>query len=190
MTKMTHQNNFFALLLLSGFMLLLSGCGFHLRSNPPLPSNLHEMAIQSASPYGKLTQLLTSILTQMGVNIIPAIQKPPLTLVIDSEAFSSNSYTQSSSSSTEQYIMYYTIIYHLANAKGVSIFGPKVVRLAQQYSLNQNQVLSTDSVEQSVQSQMQQDAVYQIITQLGSTDAQVALKSINSSPPPKPKSAS
>ncbi|NNM59155.1 MAG: hypothetical protein HKM04_05010 [Legionellales bacterium] len=177
-TSNNGMTNFMFLLVLS-FTLFLSGCGFHLRGAPPLPPNLHRLGVQSNAPYGALTQNLTQVLKSIGLIISPANEHPPLSLVIDSESFSSTSYTQSSSSSTEQYIMYYTVTYHLINSKSESIWGPKVIKQSQIYSLNQNQVLSTDTVQQSVELQLQQDAVYQIIAQLGSSDAQAAIASLD-----------
>lgn len=162
--------------------LFLSGCGFHLRGAPPLPPNLKSLAVQSNAPYGPLTQNLTQVLSSIGLTIIPANEHPQLSIVIESEAFSSTSYTQSSSSSTEQYIMSYTVSYHLSDSKNATIWGPKVIKLSQIYSINQNQVLSTDSVQQSIQSQLQQEAVYQLISQLGSLDAQTALAKLGKVP--------
>jgi LPS-assembly lipoprotein len=169
--------------------LLLTGCGFHLRGAPPLPPSFHEIGIQSSQPYGQLTLQLTQILNAMHVKVVPLTQHPAVVLVIDSEVFTSDTTTQSASSSTQQYIMYYIVTYHLANATGGTIFGPRTLKLSEPYSVNQNQVLSTGSVQQSLQQELEQEAVYQIIQQLGSQDAQTALNNLGQQPP-KPKSAS
>lgn len=181
---------FWLISLLASMTLLLTGCGFHLRGNPPLPPNLHEISIQSSQPYGPLTLQLTQIFRSMHIQVVPPTQHPPVTIVIDSESVSNNTTIQSASSSIQQYIMYYTVVYHLVNAKAETIYGPKTITLSEPYSINQNQVLNTDSVQQSLEQELQQQVVYQIIQQLGSQDAQVALTTLKAAPPPQPKPAS
>lgn len=186
--RTTLFKKYFVTILWSGLALLLTGCGFHLRGAPALPPNIHTMGIQSGSPYDNLTLQLTQVISSMGIKVVPVSEHPPLVMVIDNQVFSTNSYTQSASSSTQQYIMYYNIAYHITNGSNVTILGPKTITLSETYSLNQNQVLSTDSVEQSIQQQLQQDAVFQIITQLGSQDAQTAFKNLNNTAVKKPAS--
>lgn len=187
--KVFKKANASAMTLLTSMAFLLAGCGFHLRGTPPLPPSIHEVGIQSSQPYGPLTLELTQILNAMHIQVTPLTQHPPLVLVVDDETFTSNTTTQSASSSTQQYIMYYTVVYHLADGKGNTIYGPKTIRVSEPYSVNQNQVLSTGSVEQSIQQELEQEAVYQIIQQLGSQDAQNALNNLNKQPP-KTKTAS
>lgn len=154
---------------------LIAGCGFHLRGIAPLPSNVKVIGLKSVTPYGSLSQLLKQILPSLGAQIVPLSDNPPVILAIDSDTFSTDSTVQSASSSTQQYTMKYVVVYHVEDAKGKVIFGPKEVHLSEIYSVNQNQVLSTDSVQQNAEHDLQQQAVMQILTQLGSTSAQQAL---------------
>lgn len=180
MFKKVHTISFIVLLL---GITLLTGCGFHLRGAAPLPPNIKSISLHSATPYSLLMQELKEIFVSMKIAVVTPTEHPDLILVIDSETFSSTSLVQSASSSTEQYIMYYTITYHLDDAKNQSIWGPKNLRLSQTYSINQNEVLTTGTIEQTIQQQLQQEAAGRIIVQLGSVDAQKALMASSAQPP-------
>jgi LPS-assembly lipoprotein len=160
--------------------LFIAGCGFHLRGMAPLPPNIKVIGLQSINPYGSLTQLLKQILPSLGAQIVPVTDNPPIILAIDSDTFGTDSTVQSASSSTQQYTMTYVVVYHVEDAKGNTLFGPKQIHLSEIYSVNQNQVLSTDSVQQNTEHDLQQQAVIQIVTQLGSTSAQQALAKVAS----------
>jgi LPS-assembly lipoprotein len=167
------------------FICLLAGCGFHLRGSLPLTTELKVLAINSANPYGTLTLQLKQILQSMGAQIVPEESHPALTLFIDNESFTETSITQSASFSVQQYMMVFTVTYHLTDKKGNAIYSPKPVIVKQLYSVNQNQVLSTDAQLQTLQQEMQQTAVYQILSQLNSVEAKTALAKITS--PSKPQ---
>lgn len=140
--------------------LVVSGCGFHLRGSLPLSTDLKILAINSSSPYGPLTLQLKQILKSMGAQVVATENHPPITIYIDNEGFTQNSVTQSASFSVQQYMMFYTVNYHVVDKAGRTIFGPKTITIKQLYSVNQNQVLSTDAQLQNLQQQMQQTAVH------------------------------
>ncbi len=167
--------------------LLLCACGFHLRGNMPLPPELHTVAIVSNDPYGALTLELTQILKSMGADIVDKTAHPPTTLVLEAEGYSQTTVRESASFSVQQYMMEYYVTYHVTRDKRT--YGPRTIKSKQLYAINQNQVLSTDIQQEELRKQMQQSAVYQIISQLNSPDAIAALTAppTPAAPPKKAK---
>ena len=151
--------------------LSLSACGFHLRKQPPLPPELKTLYVQSDQPYELLTLQLTQILRSMGVTLVDTAKEAPVTLKIFNERYTTSILSESASSSTKQYTLFLTVQYQMQNSSGKVLFGPKTVREQSNYTINENQVSSTNTQQNSLKEEMQRDAVFSILMQLGSTDA-------------------
>lgn len=151
--------------------LSLTACGFHLRSQPPLPPELKTLYVQSDDPYGQLTLQLEQILQSMGVTIVDTSKEAPVTLKIFNEQYTTSILSESASSSTKQYTLYLIAQYEVLNNKGKILFGPKTVKEQSNYTVNENQVSSYNTQEDSLKEELQRDAVFSILMQLGSTDA-------------------
>ena len=155
--------------------LSLTACGFHLRTQPPLPPEFKTLYIKSDDPYGQLTLQLEQILQSMGVKIVDTSKEAPVTLKIFNEQYTTSILSESASSSTKQYTLYLVVQYEILNNKGKILFGPKTVKEQSNYTVNENQVSSTDTQQASLKEEMQRDAVFSILMQLGSKDAMSAI---------------
>ena len=151
--------------------LSLSACGFHLRKQPPLPPELKTLYLQSEQPYELLTLQLTQILQSMGVTLVDTPKEAPVTLKIFNERYTTSVLSESASSSTKQYTLFLTVQYEMLGTNGKVLFGPKTVKEQSNYTINENQVSSTNTQQNALKEEMQRDAVFSILMQLGSTDA-------------------
>ena len=147
-----------------------------------IPKQINEIRIISATPYSALSLTLRQLLLSMHIQVIPPNQPAAFSLSIERETFRSNSMTQSASSSSQQYILYYDVTYHLENRAGQTLFGPKTLTLSETYSVNQNQVLTTSTIQTTLQTKLQEDAAYQILSQLSAQEAQAAIATSLSAP--------
>ncbi|MAZ38939.1 MAG: hypothetical protein CMF49_02380 [Legionellales bacterium] len=158
------------------FSILLTACGFHLRTQEPLPPELHTLYIDSANPYGNLTLELKQILKSLDTQLVDSAQDAPITLRIFGEQYVSDVLSESASSSTEQYTLHYQVQYELLSKTGKVLFGPKIIHNQRNYTVNENQVLSTDSEQESLQTEMQHDAVFTLLRQLSAPETQKKLQ--------------
>lgn len=153
----------------------LSACGFHLRGADHLPAALNTLYIDSQSPYDNFTLTLTQLLKSMDIQLVTTSDKAPVTLRIFDKNFSTSVLSESASSSTKQYILHLAISYQLQNAQGQILYGPKTLHNQRDFTVNENQVLSTDQHQQMLSIEMERDAVFMLLMQLGSPEVATAL---------------
>lgn len=168
---MSHQSRI-ATFFLIGLVLLIAGCGFKLRSEKPLPPQLHSLYLVSSVPYGLLTLQLKQVIQSLGVQLIADPKEAQVTLRIFGENYITKTLTQSASASTKEYTLYYQVQFQLEDKAGKIIYGPKLITTFRNYMVNDEQVLSSTVEQQSLQAEMQRDTMYQIINQLSSQDVE------------------
>ena len=152
-------------------MSLLSACGFHLRTQALFPTSLNPLYIQSDQPYSALTLELKQILQSQGIKLAESRKEAKYTLEIRDQSTSTATLSQSASSSTTQYILYYHVTYAITRQDGTVAFGPKTITSQRNYTVNQAQVLSSDAQVASLTSEMQHNTISLMFDQLSSQEA-------------------
>lgn len=150
---------------------LITACGFHLRTQVLLPTALNPLYIQSNEPYNPLTLELKQILQSQNIVLADRRKDAKYTLEIQDQSTSTATLSQSASSSTTQYILYYHVTYAITSQDGKAVFGPKTITSQRNYTVNQAQVLSSDSQVASLTAEMQHDTISLMFDQLSSQDA-------------------
>lgn len=150
---------------------LVTACGFHLRTHATFPTGLNPLYIQSGDPYGALTLELKQILRSQDIKLVDSRKQAKYTLEIRNEYTTTATLSQSASTSTTQYILYYNVIYAVTRQDGTVAFGPRTITSQRNYTVNQAQVLSTDSQVASLTEEMQHDTISLMFDQLSSQQA-------------------
>lgn len=159
----------YLLLLLS--LSLLTACGFHLRTQAKIPTALNPLYVQSIDPYGQLTLELKQILRTQGITLVDSRRDAKYTLEIQKIDTITTTLSQSASTSTTQYTLYYNVTYAISRQDGTIVYGPKTIRSQRNYTVNQSQVLSSDAQVQSLTQEMEHDTISLMFDQLSSQDA-------------------
>lgn len=165
-----HSIKHYIYFMLATCLLLLAGCGFHLRMAHPLPPSLQKLYLDSDAPYGDFSLELQQMLKSINVTLVNEPTAAPITLKVFSENFNSTVLSESASSTTKQYVLHFTMQYELLDAHGNVIWGPKTIQNERNYTVNENQVLSTDSDQAALRTEMERDAVFMILMQLDSPE--------------------
>ncbi len=171
MSKSLIKSRMLFCLLLATMISLISGCGFHLREHATFPKALNPLYIDSVVPYSELTLELKQILKSQGIVLVDSRKDAKYTLEIRGETTSTDTLSQSASSSTTQYVLYYTVTYAITRQDGTVVFGPKTVSNQRNYTVNQAQVLSSNSQVTALTEEMQHDAISLMFDQLSSKQA-------------------
>jgi LPS-assembly lipoprotein len=171
---MKHKRYYIFFLLIC----FIAGCGFHLRGNFKLPPNLQQLYITSDNLYGPVTTQLKQILSHSGVELEDQPRPEIITLSVNNQRYSQTTFSQSASAKTTQYTLYFSLDYELQNNKGLTLYGPKTVSVQGNYTVNQDAVLTTSTQEDALRSELQQQAVYQLIEQLNSPNVANAVKTM------------
>ena len=157
-------------------VLVLSGCGFHLRGIVKLSAALHQLYIASDNPYGPITLQLKQILAHSGVILEDKPGPGIITLDLKNERYNTTTFSESASSKTKQYTLFLNLDYDLKDNKGSTLFGPKTITTQENYTVNESSILTTTTQEDSVRASLQKRTVYLLLDQLNSKLVNSALQ--------------
>lgn len=147
-------------------ILLLTGCGFHLRGVIDIPEWLNNVAIISNDNNKELASLLKSQLEgyKVDVNSDPSLAK--YWLIIKNSNLQQQIVSIGASTNPRQYQLILTIEFMLQTPKGQIIKAPRKVAVNRQLTVNNDRILGSNEEEALLVSEMRHDAVIQIINRL------------------------
>lgn len=147
-------------------ILLLTGCGFHLRGVIDIPEWLNNVAIISNDNNKELASLLKSQLEgyKVDVNSDPSLAK--YWLIIKNSSLQQQIVSIGASTNPRQYQLILTIEFMLQTPKGQIIKAPRKVAVNRQLTVNNDRILGSNEEEALLVSEMRHDAVIQIINRL------------------------
>lgn len=148
-------------------LLLLTGCGFHLRGMIDMPKWLNNVTIVVQNAHRDLEPFLNEQLKAYHINVCPEPATAEYWLVIEQDNFRQQISSISSSTTPRQYQLIYTVHFKLQQAKGKEIRPSSQVVVTRQITLNSNRILGSTNEEDQSKTEMQRDAAMQIIDQLG-----------------------
>lgn len=155
---------------LIGSIIVLTGCGFHLRGDTPIPPETSTLYLKTSKPYNTLSKNLRETLTSAGVNLVSFSKDAPVTLQIVSETSGQSIANIGTNTTTRQYNLTYVAVYQLTNAAGKIIAGPFTVTENTALMTTSNEMLSSSTTQAQLQEQMQQQAAQQILNVLIAPD--------------------
>lgn len=154
-------------LILVSALLLLSGCGFHLRGDIDLPAGLQQMHVQGAAKNTAIGLELRRSLQTSGVNIVNEVSAAQVILKVSSPAFERRLLSVSGTSGkTTEYELIYTLNVSLQDRKGKVLLAPQKLRQLRDYTYDQNNVLGKGDEQSRLRVDMQRDLVRQILNRL------------------------
>lgn len=157
----------FLLLLLT---LLITSCGFHLRGEVALPSDMQRVFIQTDDPYGWLARGLAEYLKSSGTYIANSAQGATMTIKILHLDKSQQLLSVSGTQQTRQYNLVLSATFELLNSTGKTVTTPQVVTEIRVLTVAANQILGGSNEADNLYEQMHQPLVYDIISRVASND--------------------
>ena len=157
------------LLLITLFITLLYGCGFHLRGwNEGMPKFMQKVYISyNGSEFGFINAL-SSIVTSTGADIVTSAKEANIIIHIKSAAQSSRLVGITGGASSNDYIMSYAVTYDILNNKNQVILKNQSNSAQQAYTTNATQQLSNNTQQQQIYNSLQSQVASNIIVQMQS----------------------
>lgn len=112
---------------IAALSLLLSACGFHLRGEVNLPSQLRTLLLSSQSGSTGFDRDLRTALTRAGVTIAANDQENPLNLIVNGLQTSDTVLARASGNDVTQLERRLSVSYYLRDDNGKVVFGPRTV---------------------------------------------------------------
>lgn len=117
----------------AAFLLLLAGCGFHLRSQIALPQDLGPVAVVSNVRYSPLSEAVSRGMRSSGATLAPEDSKGVATLRIVSERWGDRPIAIDEQGRAQEYSLRYAVIFHFTRADGSNLVPQQVIELSRDY---------------------------------------------------------
>ncbi|RRJ83575.1 LPS assembly lipoprotein LptE [Aestuariirhabdus litorea] len=153
-------------------LLLASGCGFQLRGEVSLPSELQRLnlsGVQSGSP---LSQALRQSLTSNGVELS---ETADLSLAVLGYSTDQRAITFTGTGQSAQFEVSGTLRFNLQNSNGTELMGPFSLDAQRTYQSDQNNTTASISERKMIDRELERSLVQQLMLRLQAiTSAQLA----------------
>lgn len=161
------------LILSLAFVLLLSGCGFHLRGAVMLPQSMSNTVIVGADGSG-LYYEVENALRNAGGKVAQSVDATTSVLVIDSQQINRRVLSVDSQGRDAEYELVLKLVFSLRDPAGKVIADKDKVTVSRDFSFDPDNVLAKSEEEASLSSEMLRQAVEQMMRRLSALARQPA----------------
>ena len=149
-------------------ILVLTGCGFHLRGSQGDDLSVNSVHVSSANAYGLLSRELESMLSARGIELVPA-SSAEYSIAILSENTSRRPVATSIDISVAEYELTLATKFQVTGANGDIVIAPTTLATERIYSFDRTSLVGNTEEEKLLGKEMRRDIVQQIIRRLAST---------------------
>ena len=165
-----------------GLGLLLSACGFHLRSASELPNELHDINLVLPANQVVFNGALKDLLSTMNVSISHSKTASPYTLVITDLSFIHDSPANVSASTNTVYTYTYSFEFSIESRSGFALVPARSISVTQKLNASPEQMITTNSAAKRIRTQLRGEALDMLFNELSSYGVKQALMKCNMNP--------
>ena len=147
-------------------IILLTGCGFHLRGTGQGPTWLSQVGIVLQKGHRDLVPFLKDQLQGFNISVAPSPGQALYLLIIENDSIQRQITSVSASTTPRQYELLYAVTFTLISTKGNILVPSTTVSVNRQLTVNNDRILGSTYEESTLLREMQRDAVMQIINRL------------------------
>jgi LPS-assembly lipoprotein len=149
--------------------LLLTGCGFQLRGQAPLPPEMRVTYVQTPSgltPPGSISRKLPQALASNGVTITRDPTQATATITLLRETSGRRTVAADRFDILRQYFLAYDVAYRVTLANGQILIPDESMNASRTLLFDENRVLGFESAQESLIESMAEDLAWQIVRRL------------------------
>jgi LPS-assembly lipoprotein len=152
--------------MMAGAVLLLAGCGFHLREQAQLPASLQRIHLEIADPGSLLHRDLPDALQRSGASVEENAGPGIATLRIPVSTLAPETLSVGASARVREYTMRYRVELEAVDAAGTVVMPRQTIDLTRDYTFDETQALGVAAQEDELRKQLQRDMVQAILRRL------------------------
>lgn len=147
-------------------LLIIAGCGFHLRGAVNLPESIKTMYVQGLNLQRGVGLTLKRHLTSNGIVIVEDYQKGNAVLDILENKYERRVLSVGSSAKVSEYELYGRITFKVTDGSGAVLAEEQSVEAQKDYQFNQDEVLGSGEEESVLREDLEQRLVRSIMRRL------------------------
>jgi len=154
-------------LLVVSMLLLLAGCGFHLRGDVNLAADLQRIHIKGVSQYSTLGTALTRSLRSQGVEVVESPTSASAILKIEKPDYNRRLLSVNAvSGKVNEYELQYSLNVTLLDRSGKVLLASQQLRQLRDFTFDRDRVLGKGNEEARLKKDMERDLAAQILRRL------------------------
>lgn len=147
-------------------LMLIMGCGFHLRGAVDLSDSLKTMHIQGVNLQRDIGLYLKRGLVSNGIIVVEQPQADSAILTIIENKFDRRVLSVGSNAKVSEYELYALIRFSVLDAQGKTLADSEQVEAQRDYQFDEDEVLGRESEEALLRDQLNQELVQNILRRL------------------------
>lgn len=171
---------------LAALLLLLAGCGFHLRDAVLLPPDLGPLRVASTDPDSPLVQQLQQLLERTGATVAGDDASDAARLDIVSERWGDTPISVDQFGRSQEFTLRYAVIFDLRRADGSDLVPQQAIELSRDYISVPTSSAGTEGERDVLLRELRRDMVSSILRRI---DAVSRLQQAQGAAVPVPASA-
>jgi LPS-assembly lipoprotein len=157
-------------LLLTGLVLSLAACGFHLEGALPAEQPIAVTHVESVEPHSEFFLALTDALSSRGVRLDQGNVATPVTLKILEDVTGQRVLSVSARNIPREYEVFYSVRFSLENGES-RLLEPQSIVVTRSYTYDETQVLGKNTEEDVVRRTLAADLARQVVRRLAAIPA-------------------
>lgn len=147
-------------------LMLLVGCGFHLRGVAYLPKDFKRVYIINKEASPAFVRRLTSLLDTYHISTVDTPQEANYIITLEKDDFNQSLSSVSSSTTPRQYLLYYHVMFEVTDKDGRILTASQTVSVQRQVTINVNRILGSNFERSTIQREMHINAAEQLLTRI------------------------
>lgn len=156
-------------LLLIGYTLLVSGCGWHLRGSYSFPASMQKLYVQGTARYSELGVAIHSAFAGTNSNLVESQGLALAVLHILSDKAEQRILATDSSGRASEYEVSYLLRFKLVDHKGTELVSEQQVKAKREYRFDSSNVLASGSEVDRLKKEMMRFAVQQMLYRINTS---------------------
>ncbi len=145
-------------------IVLVAGCGFHLRGQLPLSDTLSVIAVKSDDP--ELRVVMVEALKTSGATVVESAETATALLELTNVKYERRVRTIDTRGKVNGYTLVYSVSFRVTNAEGAELRKSGPMQTTREYSFDSTQVLQKEDEELELKRDMEKDLTQRIMRQL------------------------
>ena len=153
--------------MLLGFLIVvISGCGFHLRGIQNKPRWLNTVAIINQTPDSYIEKSLRVVLDAYKIAVTENHTQADAWIILKGAGYTQTISSVGSGSNPRQYLLIYFIDYSIQKPNGDLIQNHTHLTVSRQLTINNNRVLGSDQEASLLIAEMRQEVIIKLLNRL------------------------
>lgn len=150
----------------AAIVLLIAGCGFHLRKEAELPPSMHRVHVEIADASSPLARDLDKALARSGAQVVDKVEPGVAVMKITANTLSTDVLSIGGTARANEYAIRYNVEFLVEDAAGTALLPKQTIELSRDFTFDATQALGVAAQTDLLTKELQRDMVQTILRRL------------------------